>query len=233
MHVDADNLARSLSELSALSDEEGQLPDVVARVVDGASALLGVTGVGLMLTDPDTGGLHYVAATDDDARELEIAHESVGEGPCIDTYVSSRSIRTDDIQNDDRWPALRAALGATGIRAVMGVPVRIDDNTIGSLNAYARKPKLWDDSETDALSAYGHLLEARMKATLLAHENSRQSELVAQLQTALDQRVRIERAVGLLMEREQTTAAIAFNMLRAYARSSRRRVLDIADELIA
>ena len=232
MHVDPDTLERSLSELAAPSGEIEDLGGVVARVIAGAGTLLGVTGVGLMLFDPDAGALRYVASTDETARALELAQETADEGPCVESYLSCKPVRTDDIQADKRWPQLGRALGPTGVRAVIGVPLRANGDAVGSLNAYALEPREWDTTETDALAAYGRVLETAVTSTLLAHENSRQSQLVDQLQAALDQRVRIERAIGVLMEREQTDSAGAFSALRSAARSSRRRVVDLADELL-
>ena len=47
-----------------------------------------------------------------------------------------------------------------------------------------------------------------------------------------EHRVMIERAIGVLMEREQVDAVTAFQRLRATARNSRRRAAEIAQEIL-
>ena len=54
---------------------------------------------------------------------------------------------------------------------------------------------------------------------------------IAQLQSALDSRVVIERAIGMLAERFDLTIADAFELLRFAARNSRRGVRALAEEL--
>jgi len=68
-----------------------------------------------------------------------------------------------------------------------------------------------------------------LAAAVAAHVKGR---LAAQLQTALDRRMLIEQAKGILMAKEGIDAAVAFECLRTAARSTRRRVVDVAHDLI-
>jgi AmiR/NasT family two-component response regulator len=88
---------------------------------------------------------------------------------------------------------------------------------------------VWDESEIAALGAYNDLLEARLSGAIVAQKHGK---IVDQLQFALDGRVAIERAIGLLMGREGIDGTAAFNQLRQAARSSRRRVREIAEEIL-
>ena len=101
---------------------------------------------------------------------------------------------------------------------------------VGTLNVYCDRPRVWDESEIAALEAYNSLLEARLAESLLTQQHDR---VVGQLQFALDSRVTIERAIGLLMGRDGIDGATAFNELRRAARSSRRRVNAVAEEVLA
>ncbi len=58
------------------------------------------------------------------------------------------------------------------------------------------------------------------------------SEKVDQLETALERRSVIERAKGIVMERHSIDEHAAFELLREHARSSNRRVLDLARAVI-
>ena len=63
-------------------------------------------------------------------------------------------------------------------------------------------------------------------------EASRLYEKVSQLENALDRRSAIERAKGILMERHAIDDRQAFELLRDQARSSGRRVLEVAQSVL-
>lgn len=228
-HVDGEALARSLADLNLPDSDDIDVQGGIARVVRGAAGVFAGSGVGLMLIAEDGHSLRYVASSDELARELELAHEESGEGPCVDAFVCDSCVSTEDLATESRWPDLRAALAGRPIRAVVGMPTRLGA-PVGTLNVYCDQPRAWDESEIAALEAYNSLLEARLAESLLTKQHDR---VVGQLQFALDSRVAIERAIGLLMGRDGVDGATAFNELRRAARSSRRRVNAVAEELLA
>ena len=81
---------------------------------------------------------------------------------------------------------------------------------------------------TDA-GAFANVLQQLLSVAVLGN---RSDDLVVQLQSALDTRVVIERAVGLVMGRREVDAVVAFNVLRTAARSERRRVYEVALEVL-
>jgi AmiR/NasT family two-component response regulator len=114
--------------------------------------------------------------------------------------------------------------------AVLGVPVRAGGAAVGSLDAYYDAVHGWDTSEIDALQQFATVVDAAVGNALLAHQRG---ELVEHLQYALDNRVTIERAVGLVMGRAGDVDAVAaFNRLRTIARRERRRVADVAADVL-
>ena len=124
---------------------------------------------------------------------------------------------TVDILVDARYEPIAETVADVGIRAVLGVPVRVGAVTVGSLNVYCHEPYDWDDSERDAIRRYAALLGSLLEAALSAHQRG---QIVEQLQHALDQRVSIERAIGYLMGRDGVDARSAFDRLRRTARCS-------------
>jgi GAF domain-containing protein len=177
----------------------------------------------------ESGQLSYVAASDEAGRQLEQAQADAGEGPCYESYVYAREVTSRDVHHDDRWPRLAPYLPGR-IRSVAGIPVLLGGNPVGTLNVYREVPADWDDSETSALRAYGDLIAEVIGSALAAHDRS---ALARQLQYALDYRVVIERAVGYLMGSRGLDAVTAFNVLRRRARDTRRRVADVAAEVLA
>ena len=199
------------------------------RVMGAARGLFAVSGVGLMLVD-DGGSLRYVLGSDPAAQALERAQEDLVEGPCVDSFVLAEHVRTDDLITDPRWPRLGARLAGAGVRAVLGVPTRLGGVPAGSLNVYRETPYAWDDSDEEAIGTYAGIVEGVLAGAVAARRGER---IAAELQGALDRRVVIERAVGLLMARLDTDAVGAFGSLRRAARDSRRRVADVAEDVLA
>jgi GAF domain-containing protein len=226
--IDPQALGSSLEALRGLVRDGGELRTAVTDVTGAVAGLFGLGGAGLMLID-DTQVLRYVAASDRVSATLEAAQEELGHGPCIDSLVHNRLVTTSDIVADDRWPGLAERVAPAGVRAVLGVPVTLAGGPVGSLNVFHREPYDWDDTECAALQAFAGVVESLMRSALQAHE---QSAVAAQLQHALDSRVQIERAVGLLMGRERIGAVDAFDRLRRTARNRRVKVVAVAAELL-
>jgi GAF domain-containing protein len=141
-----------------------------------------------------------------------------------------RAVRTGDLRDDARWPRLATRLATSDVRAVLGVPTRIAGGPVGSLNVYRSDPYAWDESDVAAVEAYNRIVEGVLVAAVAAGRNER---IVEQLQEALDRRVPIERSIGMLMDRHGLDAVAAFSALRGAARAERRRVADVAEDLLA
>lgn len=75
-------------------------------------------------------------------------------------------------------------------------------------------------------------VQSTIEVALRRHEETAHlNKQVAQLQTALDRRVIIERAKGILMERYSLSDRDAFELLRSNARASNKTVVALADEV--
>ncbi len=225
VHIDPGALAASLQAIS--SSPASEVPPIeasLARVIDAARRLFAVTGVGLMLVDAE-GALRYVGATDAAARALETAQEDLGDGPCVEGFVTGTVVTTADLARDDRWPELAARVAPEGVAAVLGVPTRVAGTVIGSLNVYRSAPYEWDASDIGAVEAHNEVLESMISTALVARQRG---IVVDQLQTALERRVVVERAIGMLMERHAVTDVVAFAALRRAARDARCAVADLA-----
>lgn len=226
--IDPQALERSVGTLRETL-EARPLSDALQPLIAATRVLFDAAGAGVMFVD-DGSMLRAVAATDEPGRLLELRQEETGEGPCVDALVNNRVVKSQDLSTDPRWPKLTTELSARGVRAVLGVPVHASSVTVGSLNVYRDAPHDWDQSEIVALETYAGLIEALLSSALQAE---RYSLLAEQLQHALDNRVLIERAVGVIMGRDSVDAVVAFNQIRRAARSSGRKAADIAAEVLA
>jgi GAF domain-containing protein len=226
VHIDEEALRSSLQRLREAAFD-ADVVGVMKRTVDAVHGVFGYGGAGIMFIT-ESGDLAYVAASDEVGRQLEEAQASVGQGPCYESYVYAREVVSSDVHADSRWPELPARLSAQ-VRAVAGVPVLLGGSPVGTLNVYRDESIEWDKSDVNALTAYGGLVAEILAAALTAQQHSAVAD---QLQYALDYRVVIERAVGYLMGTHRLDAVTAFDALRKQARDSRRRVADVAAEVL-
>ena len=230
MHIRQEALDRAVEQLRRAQAENGaSLEDTMRHLTDSVISMFGLTGAGLMLVDDDQ-LVRSVLATSELGWVLEDGQEEAREGPCVDAVVHGELVASEDITLDPRWPRLAEVLAGSGIGGVLGVPIRLAGATMGALNVYVDRPHQWDQSDEHALTTFGELLEAVLATALFAEQRD---TVVKQLQEALESRIIIERCVGFVMARDGLRAVDAFNLLRDLARPSRRKVHDIAREILA
>jgi GAF domain-containing protein len=224
--VDANALNTSLR---GIAEKRGHpLRDSLQQVIDACVQVFAVTGSGLMIAD-DQSVLRYAVATDGPGRALEDIQLETGEGPCVQTFVTDDVVVTEDLAVDERWPRVAERVGPLGVRGMLGVPVRLSGIVVGSLDVYRDEPHQWDRAEQRALARYADVVGSLTETALAAHQAG---ELAQQLNYALDHRVPIERGIGYLMARDSVGHAEAFNRLRRAARSSRRKIGNVAEDLL-
>src|SRR2546421_370664 len=225
-HIDEGALRSSLQRLREAAFD-ADVVGVMTRTVDAVHGVFGYGGARLMFIT-EAGDLSYVAASDEAGRQFEEAQASAGQGACYESYVYAREGVSIDVHADSRWPDLRTQLSFQ-VRAVAGTPILLGGSPVGTLNVYRDEPVKWDKSDVNALTAYSSLIAEVLAGALAAQE---QSIMAGQLQYALDYRVVIERAVGYLMGTHRVDAVTAFDVLRRRARDSRRRVADVATDIV-
>jgi hypothetical protein len=227
MRIDPAALAKALSTLDQVDLDRGLAPTVL-QLLAMTKRLLNADGVGLMLVDAQ-GMLRWAVASDQQAEQLEQAQEELAQGPCTDAFWQRAPVPVRDVTREGAQAIASVLLGGS-FRAALSVPVEPAGGPIGTLDAYARGERAWNESEVSALQAC-----AGVVANLLGHAVAAytQGRLAHQLQVALDHRVVVEQAKGALMEREVVDAATAFERLRSVARSRRRAVAEVAREVLA
>jgi GAF domain-containing protein len=229
MAIDPDALAASLRRLAALGEPGTSVVEALRHVTEACVDLFGVAGSGIMLAD-EQNIPRYVAASDGPGRILEVAESETGQGPCTEAFVNNAVVPSTDVTAEERWPDLAAALRPHGVRAVLGLPVRLGGVSVGTLDVYYDRPHVWMDDECQALGRYRDVIESTLAAAVAAHNAG---ELASQLQYALDYRVTIERGVGYLMARDQVDSITAFTQLRRAARDTQSKIGDVAQRLVS
>jgi GAF domain-containing protein len=130
---------------------------------------------------------------------------------------------------DQRWPSVGPLAAGHGVHAVLGVPIDLRQGPVGTLNVYAAQPHRWDKADVVAIQAYTRVIASLLLAAVRAHLHG---QAATQLQHALDHRSLIEQAKGVIMQRRGIDQQAAFDLLRAQARSTRRRLDDVARQTV-
>jgi GAF domain-containing protein len=224
---------------AALAERFVQLADTlvddfdVVELMDGlvttCDEILHTAASGLLLADPQ-GNLHVVASSNEETRLLELMQLQNAEGPCLDSMRHARAVTAEDLQAESaRWPRFVSAALKAGYRSVHAMPLRLRDETIGSLNLFRAEPQALSPEEQRIAQAFADVATIGV----LQHRALEQaSQLADQLQIALDGRVAIEQAKGVLSERGGIDMSSAFERLRSHSRSTNRRLVSVADDVV-
>ena len=228
MTVSAAGLQRALDQLADLRTAPGTIEEALERVVATADALFGVDGTAVQLVDRDQ-VLRNLAASDRRAGLLEELQAEHGEGPCIDAFDDKQPVWTDDLATEDRWPAFSAAAARRRLLAVLASPIPYSEQAVGVVAVFAAEPHAWTEGEREAIVAFTELVALLILNAMAAAERGR---LAGELQVALDSRVAIEQAKGVLVGRHRLTTRQAFERLRRQARDQRRPLTEVAREVV-
>ena len=226
MPIDPAMLVKSIGTLTDLHPDQ-DLAATLQEAVLAARQLFDADAAGIMHAD---GKLRWASASDERAQTLEDNQEVFAAGPCMEAFTTGRPAVMHDATMERRWGEITLTMVEVQIRSGLSVPVDLGGGPIGTLDVYASDPRGWDQSEVTALQAYAGVIASLLSAAAKAQLKG---TLADQLQVALDSRSLIERAKGALMERERLDDQEAFTHLRRAARSSGRKLSEVAAEVAA
>lgn len=199
------------------------------ELVEDCVSLLPVDSAGLLLDDL-RGGLQVLASTTEQARMLELLQIQSDAGPCLQAYRTGAQVLVEDLSVDtDRWNEFAVRSTAEGFRAVFAIPLRLRNERIGALNLFCTQPGML--AGPDLLVAQA-LADVATIGILHQRVLTRGALVNSQLQTALNSRIVIEQAKGVLAERRGIAMEKAFGELRSMARNSNRHLSDTARMVI-
>jgi GAF domain-containing protein len=222
-------LARTFVELADTLVDHFDVVDLLSRLADTCVDVLDVGAAGIMLVAPD-GGLRVMASSSEAMRLLELFELQSEEGPCLDCYRTGQPVVNQDLgAADDRWPRFAAEALTSGFHSVHALPLRLRGTVIGALNLFQTDAGGMPQADIDAAQALADVATI----AILSHHAAHETQVVTtQLNHALNSRIIIEQAKGILAERRGLDMEQAFKILRHHARDNNLRLTDVASDVV-
>ena len=218
-------LAETFVELADTLVDDFDVVDFLHQVTVRCADVLGVSAAGVLLAD-QRGTLQVVAASTEQTRLLELLQLQTDQGPCPECFHTGRPIAVADLSSAaDRWPRFTAAARQVGFASVHALPMRLRTDVIGALNLFGTQPGALD---ADTVRLGQALADVATIGLLQARAIHQRDTIAEQLQSALNSRVIIEQAKGVIAERHHIDMDQSFTLLRGSARSRNRRLSDLA-----
>ncbi|WP_017582626.1 GAF and ANTAR domain-containing protein [Nocardiopsis valliformis] len=222
------DLVGAFVQLADTLVDDYDVPEVLHQLATHSVSLLHVSAAGLMLSD-QRGSLQLVASSNERTRLLELFQLQTDEGPCVESFRTGETVTEADLSTaGGRWAVFTPQALEQGFRAVHAVPLRLRGDVIGTLNLFNQCAGALSAEDAQVARALADIATIG----ILQERAIRHGEvLTEQLQGALNSRVTIEQAKGLLAHAGGLDMEQAFQALRQYARSRHTGLSDIAHRL--
>ena len=222
-------LARTFVELTDTLVADFDVVDLLSLLADRCVDVLDVGAAGLMLIAPE-GDLRVMASSSEAMRVLELFELQAQEGPCLDCYRTGQPVVNQDLTAiNGRWPRFAPEAVAAGFHSVHALPMRLRGTVIGALNLFHVDPGQMRPPDIAVAQALADVATI----VILQHRAAREAQVLnEQLNFALNSRIVIEQAKGMVAERTGLTMEEAFSTLRTHARNHNLRLADIAHDVI-
>jgi GAF domain-containing protein len=233
LESDALDLYAGLAGVAGIVSGARGVAEMLGDVAEFAvRAIPSVDGAGVTLIHPGDGGprIETGTVTTDFVREIDtVQYDDLKEGPCITCIQSRRPTVSGSLGSDGRWPRFGGRVARMGVHSVLALPLMVDEQVIGAINAYARTRDAFAEHAVQLGAQFaGPAAVAVYKAHLLdqAHERTRQ------LQRALDSRAVIDQAIGIIRSRSGDDARAAFERLTRISQSENTKLHVVAERLV-
>ena len=183
-----------------------------------------------MLADRD-GSLRYIASSSERMHLIELFELQNDEGPCVDAYRTGVAVQSEFADDANvRWPTFGPRAEDVGFQSMAAVPMRLRANVIGALNLFSTEGASLSPEDLQVAQA---LADIATIGILQERALSDGHVVTSQLQVALESRVVIEQAKGIVGEHNRISVDDAFKLLRSYARNHNCLLGQAAKDIIS
>ncbi|HEX6286227.1 MAG TPA: GAF and ANTAR domain-containing protein [Acidimicrobiia bacterium] len=225
-------LVRVMVSMADTLVSEFDAVDLFYELVMSCTDLLEVAQAGLLLTDGN-GELRVVAASSEATGVLELLELENHGGPGAEAFRTGRPVRSGELAGSQalhRWPDFGEAALSEGFRSVTAVPMRLRDQVAGALDLFLTEAEDLSDEDLTVAQALADLATI---AILQDRSTIDDRTLISQLRTALETRVLIEQAKGIVAHEAGLNMDEAFGHIRNHARNNNERLRDISAAIVS
>ena len=222
-------LVRTFAKLADTLVDEYDVVDLLQMLVETCAETLDVVAAGILLVDNE-GRLELVASTSEASRIVELIQLSSDAGPCIESFETGRVVSVASIdRSPPKWKRFRDIAMEEGFRSAHAVPLRLRDSRIGTLNLLGANEGTLNEEDILVAQALADVATIG----ILQHRAIRDGDdLARQLQGALNSRVVIEQAKGVLSHLHNVSMDKAFALLRDYSRENNLGLAEVAIAIV-
>jgi GAF domain-containing protein len=223
--VSAEDVSEVFVEVADALVGDFDLVEFLQMVTTHSSVLAAARAAGLLLAGPRQ-RLQLMAASDERTEMLELFQVQSKEGPCQDCYATGAPVVNVDLtEAANMWPQFAPRAVAAGFRSVHAFPLRLRDRVIGALNLFGTDV---GDMAPEDVRVIQALADVATIGLLQARALRDSEVLTEQLQSALNTRIVIEQAKGVLAQIHGGTPDQGFERMRRYCRSRNQRLSEVA-----
>jgi len=209
--------------------DEFDVIDVLTVLASRSVELLGAAAAGILLAD-SSGGLRVMAASSEQIVLLELFQIQNEQGPCMDSYRTGEVVVNADLRSPSPWPQFAVESVTAGYPSVCAVPLRLRSSILGCLNLFMSEPLPLSEADLHLARSLADVASIAIVQDQAARDAATRE---GQLQHALNSRIAIEQAKGMLAEHVGVDMDAAFALLRTFARNHNRLLSEVAASLVA
>jgi transcriptional regulator with GAF, ATPase, and Fis domain len=208
---------------------EYDIIDLLQNLVDRSTDLFDASASGIIL-GPDDRHLEIIVSTSETSRIVGLMQLRAGEGPCVEAVTTGQVVSVENTTEiHDRWPTFADAAEGSGYLSVHAIPLRLRGETIGSLNLFRNHEGALNDMDAEAAQALADVATI----SVLQERTIRDATVIQnQLKHALDSRIVIEQAKGVIAHTHQLDMDAAYRLIRHHARSTQTAMAAVAAGII-
>jgi GAF domain-containing protein len=222
------DLSESLAALARLGSRGMGLEDLLRRVATYAvRAIPGADGAGLTLLEEDRADT--IVATAPFVTVIDDIQYGMRQGPCISAAAEARTVMSGSLGADSRWPRFGGKVARLGVHSALSLPLITPDGVVGAMNVYAHVKNAFDERAAELGEVFAAPAAVAVQNAQVLAQTQR---LASRLQSALEARGVVDRAVGIMMSRSGGTAEEALERLRVLSQHEHYKLSLVAQQII-
>jgi hypothetical protein len=228
----ARHLARRALSDAVVDEDLTNLPAALQRICRAATSSLSLAGAAVQVIT-GTSDPVVLGSSDAVSRRLGEIPFEVGEGPCLEAFAIARPVLVPDLlgAGQSRWPGYVSAIREESVGAVFALPLHVGAVRLGVLEAYGARPR-----SLSALEVSVALVLAEIATACMIDTPDGSSAAVLDdrgLMKAMERRVEIHQAQGMVTVDHGVGLAEALALMRAHAFSRDLPLLELARLILA